>query len=103
MKMIAIIEVPDDMYDDYPDWYITSWFDDLEIRYEEDGSYMNFKTLGDEIKLKPLPPKISQYWFRQEMIADGLQNNDGSVAVFSKDYEEGWNNCLEEIKSGGEE
>lgn len=96
MKLIGIIEVPDDMYDDYKDWYITSG-DDLEIRYEEDGSYMHLKNLGGALKLKPLPPKISQYLFRQEMIADGLQNDDGSVAVFSKDYEEGWNNCIEEI------
>lgn len=59
MKMIAIIEVPDDMYDAYQDWYITS-NDDLEIRYEEDGAYVNLKNL-DKLKLKPLPIRKEIY------------------------------------------
>lgn len=95
MKMIAIIEVPDDMYDDYQDWYITSeCFDDLVLRYEEDDAYMGFKMLGDELKLKPLPDK------KTETI-------DVTGICYGKEVEEalkkcwiniGWNNCLEEIE-----
>lgn len=54
MKLIAIIEVPDDMFDEYQEWYITS-NDELELRHEEDGAYMHFKTLGNKLKLKPMP------------------------------------------------
>lgn len=44
-----------------------------------------------------MPSKISQYMHRQYMIAEGLQNEDGSVPMFSKDYENGWNDCIDEI------
>ena len=51
--------------------------------------------------LKPMPKELSTpYMFRQEMIALGLQNEDGTVSVYSEDYMYGWNDCIEEIENG---
>ena len=67
---------------------------DIRIRFNDDivGVYK-------DVELIPIhtPIKINQYMHRQYMIAEGLQNEDGSVPMFSKDYENGWNDCLDEI------
>lgn len=48
--------------------------------------------------LKVLPEElITPYMFRQEMIALGLQNEDGTVSVYSEDYMEGWNDCIQAL------
>ncbi|MBR0456505.1 MAG: hypothetical protein IJJ01_07520 [Firmicutes bacterium] len=52
----------------------------------------------DDCPLKPMPKELSTpYMFRQEMIALGLQNKDGTVSVYSEDYMYGWNDCINEI------
>lgn len=53
----------------------------------------------DWCPLKPMPNYIpTPYLFRQMQIADGLQNSDGSVPVYSEDYMNGWNDCIEELE-----
>ena len=48
--------------------------------------------------LKPIPNYLpTPYLFRQMQIADGLQNEDGSVPVYTEDYQKGWNDCLDEL------
>ena len=92
MKLYAIIEVNDDMYDEFKEWYIRG--DDLEIRYVDDG-YVYYKAIEtDMLKLKPLPKKKEidvNHKFTQ-------WNDDCDMA-----YNCGYNTCLEDMLFGEEE
>lgn len=65
----------------------------VSISFEDgDKIYDNFKGLI------PMPEElITPYMFRQEMIALGLQNEDGTVSVYSEDYMNGWNDCIQAL------
>ena len=85
MKLYAIIEVNDDYYDDFKEWYIRG--DDLEIRYVEDDAYRYYKAISnDMLELKPLPHKD----FLDE--ASAYQTEEEYKA-----YVSGWNDCIDEI------
>ena len=87
MKLYAIIEVNDDYYDDYEEWYIRG--DDLEIRYVEDNAYRYYKPIAnDMLKLKPLPQKKEI----DENYKMAQWNDDCDMA-----YNCGYNTCLEDI------
>ena len=89
MKLYAIIEVNDDMYDEFKEWYIMG--DDLEIRYVEDNVYKHYETITYEmLELKPLPQKD----FIEE--AESYQMEEEYKA-----YVRGWNDCVDELR--GEE
>ena len=98
MKAILVVDVPNDLK--YEDLYF-----DGEIRYtsEFDRGYVFLKETG-RCLLKSMPNYIpTPYLFRQMQIADGLQNSDGSVPVYSEDYMNGWNDCIDEILSVAKE
>ena len=85
MKLYAIVEINDDMYDDFNEWYIRG--DDLEIRYVDEG-YMYYKAIpGDMLELKPLPKKKK---LDEDLF---LSNNFNSQYTRFK----GYNECLDEI------
>lgn len=92
MKSILIIDVPvlDDgrhLCNECPIWNKERFFCEYDFNMETKGC-----------SLKPIPDYLSTpYLFRQMQIADGLQNEDGSVPVYTEDYQKGWNDCLEEI------
>ena len=81
-------------------------------RYDGNDTWRCFKinrilddieNISSDCPLKDLPQYLKiPYLFRQEQIANGLQNEDGSVPVYTEDYMNGWNACLDEIL-GGEE
>ena len=65
---------------------------------EQRGRSYEYNYNDKNCPLKVMPEElITPYMFRQEMIALGLQNEDGSVAVYSDDYMEGWNDCIQAL------
>ena len=57
MKLYAIVEINDDMYDDFKEWYISA--DDLSIRYVDEDGLMHYKNVKDDLLvLKPMPERI---------------------------------------------
>ena len=92
MKAILVIDIPNDLK--YEELYC-----DGEIRYtsEVNTGYVFLQEIYRGL-LKPMPNYLpTPYLFRQMQIADGLQNEDGSVPVYSEDYMNGWNECVDEI------
>ena len=87
MKAILLIDIPDDVYDCYQNWSVTS-NDEIELRYEEDGSLMHFMNLGMNLELKPMPEKKELNEFKYRMLVNGEQ-------IFSEDI--GYNKCIDEI------
>jgi hypothetical protein len=79
MKAILLIDIPDDICDYHQNWSVTS-NDEIELRYEEDGSLKHFMNLGMNLELKPMPEK-------QELRYGGFD-----------DYlKTGWNDCIDWI------
>ncbi len=85
MKLYAIVEIEDEMFDDYKEWYISA--DGLDIRYEDDGCLMVYKCVKDAlIELKPLPQKKNTE-ISLNAINDWLEHSERL----------GFNACLDEI------
>lgn len=94
MKAIAIVELPDDAFDDEA-WGDGKWIIDDEgaIRYKEDDAWMHYKDIDvDGIELRPLPEKV-------DFISSFPEDPYDWTFLYleAKGYEEGWNACLDEI------
>lgn len=95
MKAIAIVEIPDDAFDDEA-WGDGKWMIDDEgaIRYLEDGNcWMHYKDIEcDGIELRPMPPSSEENgrYVREKCFTESLSEN-------YLDYECGWDACLDEI------
>ena len=85
MKAMAIVELPDDAFDDEA-WGDGKWIIDDEgaIRYKEDDAWMHYKNIDvDGIELRPLPEMVKV-------------SDDAYVSDYL-DFDLGWNACLDEI------
>lgn len=90
MKLYAIIEVNDDMYDEFKEWYIRG--DDLEIRYVEGHAYRYYEAIATNLlKLKPIPQK-NKYDVEQYATVD--YENKVTLGHFMN---RGWNDCIDEL------
>lgn len=90
MKALIVLNLEDCTYEDIEEFGID------EISLDKKGGGCILWTEG--FKIMPMPNYIpTPYLFRQMQIADGLQNADGSVPVYSEDYMNGWNDCIDEI------
>ena len=70
----------------------------LSVNYLDESCFENWEDeVSDDCPMRDLPSELSQYMFVQEQIASGLYNDSRCVPAFSKDYEEGWNDCLHEL------
>ena len=90
MKAIAIVELPNDAFDDEA-WGDGKWIIDDEgsIRYKEDDAWMHYKDIDvDGIELRPMPKRMSEV----------TPNTDWeqSATIYSQGLHDGWNMCLEE-------
>lgn len=83
MKKILVIDIPDEMCDDYDEWYLVSG-DEIQLRYEEDGALMHYKDLGMNLELKPMPEK------------KGVSLKE-AIGEKCSCYSDGWNDCIDEI------
>lgn len=85
--MIAVItNIPDEINTEHLDVYVAS-------RLYRDDFISDIKVI-----VKDMPQELpTPYLFRQMLIADGLQNEDGSVSTYTDDYRDGWNECIDEI------
>lgn len=104
MKAIAIVELPDDAFDEYDTWIID---DEGEIRYLDDGAWMHYKDIdANGIELRPLPEK-------QKLTVTGKNQIEKKRIIKSKSLEQikkgfinnsevafycGYNACLAEIE-----
>lgn len=87
MKAILVVDIPDEMCDDYDEWYLVS-YDEIQLRYEEDGALMHYKDLGMNLELKPMPEK-------KEVKTDFIGVGDYD---FDDIYNAGFNGCIDEIE-----
>lgn len=73
--------------------------DDVKVSYYVEDRNTNKGILIEfDCPAIPLPQYLeTPYLFRQEQIANGLQNEDGSVPVYTEDYMNGWNDCLDTL------
>ena len=103
MKAILVIDMPKSCNECKFCKVETTFWGDVSDSYCLITKKKNLKVLLMEIRSSSCPLKDMQiylpkpYLFRQMQIADGLQNTDGSVPVYSEDYMNGWNECIGEI------
>lgn len=96
MKVIAMVEIPDDAFDDEA-WGDGKWMIDDEgaIRYKEDDAWMHYKDIDvDGIELRPLPQKNK---YDVEKYATVDYENAVTLGHY---FNKGWNACLDEIMRG---
>jgi hypothetical protein len=93
MKAIAIVELPDDAFDDEA-WGDGKWMiDDLgTIRYMEDDAWMYYEDIDvGGIELRPLPQK------KNAIIHQGEINKEIPIEFLEKVANQGYNACIDEI------
>jgi hypothetical protein len=91
MKAIAIVELPNDAFDDEA-WGDGKWIiDDLGIiRYMKDDAWMFFKDIDvDGIELRPLPE------MKEETVMFQTSNYD--VDWYEDSYAVAYNDCLRDV------
>lgn len=92
MKLYAIVEINDDMYDNFNEWYITTG-GDLSVGYVKDDIYVRYKRIEDDmLKLKPLPMEAVN--LEEVLHDDGLYYVE---KIAPTDFDRGFNYCLEKI------
>lgn len=91
MKAIAIVDLPDDAFEDDTRWIID---DEGSVRYLGDIGWMRYKDIN-EIELRPLPQ------FKEEAIP--YQVNEDVIDAYQDPYTTGWNDCLKEITGDTEQ
>lgn len=87
MKAIAIVELPDDVFDD-ESWGDGEWMIDDEgaIRYKEDNAWLHYKDIDiDGIELRPMPEKMDVEKTRK------LYGDDQATCAI------GYNVCIKDI------
>jgi hypothetical protein len=89
MKAIAMVELPDDAFDDET-WGDGKWMIDDEgaIRYKEDDAWMHYKDI-DGIELRPLPE------MKEETVMFQTSNYD--VDWYEDSYAVAYNDCLRDV------
>ena len=89
MKAILIIDIPDDLIDDYENFYV-----DYDLRGERKDINVNESIkYVEDCPLKPIPKK------RREP-GEKLKNNNSSIYYGDCRFVDGWNACIDEILGG---
>lgn len=96
MKAILVIDVKQDELDLLDEYKKQNMIVDIGYYYDEIQGWSFTRKKLSSIKSMPMYLE-TPYLFRQMQIASGLQNSDGSVPVYTEDYQEGWNDCIDAI------
>lgn len=100
MKLYAIVEINDDMYDDKKKWYITGG--DLNVGYVEDDIYMRYKWIEDDmLELKPLPQKRDKS--KVKIVVGSEEEATNMQILINQCSDIGFNACLGELLGDNDE